>query len=666
MGKGNNSELVDAIRGGQIFKHYLTMFKQVFWWVVGAGGSIFIACFVAVMMFKSNKVEFFAWFNWIQSWYLVEFIEKPHKNIYYFEDFGQGFSAKAHTIYTNEGVNYWADAFIQNLTIATFISTVFFVIFVVGLVRFFVGKGKSTIENELIRGGQLFEAKDMKAHLKKLSKRKEYKNDFKPGLVDIGGILIPKPFETHGFAIFGSPGSGKTQLYMKFCDAARKLGERAIVNDRSGTIVEKFYKEGDIILNPLDTRCAPWSLFNECHHKHDYDRVANILFPEQNGDPFWYEAPRLIFVSLAMKESKKKTPSVHRLAEFILTCTVDELVALCSNTLAQSLMDKDVIKQTNSLRSVIVTKLQAFLLFEDHKVQGFSIRDWVMCEEQKGWIFITSNKDQEASLKLLITSWLEIASSSILSLKPDHMRRIWLWFDELHTLNKVESLSSTLAELRKYGGCGVIGFQGAKQAVSIYGLEGLDALIDSCATHVFFRQNNEGSAKYASQQLGKADMYESTSNLSYGASDIRDGAQHGNQRHVRELVLPSEIQSLPDLNGFIRFGKGLPVSRFKLTYIERETVAEGFIEDTDKLHRLDAIVTDPTGARVSSSFDESPDRFNEPDNNKIIDDKVQDPLAGFDIPEGYSTDDKSANRQQFGELDRFGSEPLSFDFDDNH
>jgi len=662
MSNANSNGVMDAIRGGQIIKHYIAMFKQVFWWIFGAGSFFFISVFMATMFFKSSKVEFFAWLNWVQSWYLVSFLEKPNKSLYYFEDFGNGFEVKAYTIYVDQGVNYWADAFVSNLVLSSIVGGAFFIFLIFIVIRLFSNKGKSQIENELIRGGELVDVKEMASYLKKLQKSDK---KFKPGAVDIGGVKIPLDFEPQGFAVFGSPGSGKTQLYTRFCDGARRLKQRAIINDRSGTLVEKFYREGDIILNPLDTRCAPWSLFNECHHKHDFDRVANILFSKQSGDPFWYEAPRLVFVSLAMQESKNKMPSIHRIAKKVLTCSVDELVSLCANTLAQTLIDKDTIKQTNSLRSVIVTKLQAFLLFEDHISQGFSIRDWIHCEDHDGWIFITSNKDQEASLRPLITSWLEIASSSILSLKPDLQNRIWLWFDELHTLDKVETLASTLAELRKYGGCAVIGFQGAKQAVEIYGVNGLDALMDSCSTHIFFRQNNEGSASYASKQIGKADMYESTSNLSYGASDVRDGQQHGQQRHLRELVLPSEIQGLPDLTGYIRFGKSIPIVKFKLDYITRKDVAPGFIEDTAKLYRLDEIVTNPKNIEPNEEFDESDDRFNQPEKDlsqsKKENDKHVDPLGSFDIPVDSTFDSNKADAQAQEDLQRFTNEPLDFD-----
>tara|TARA_Y100001949_G_scaffold176250_2_gene188615 strand:- start:1007 stop:1588 length:582 start_codon:yes stop_codon:yes gene_type:complete len=191
--------------------------------------------------------------------------------------------------------------------------------------------------------------------------------------------------------------------------------------------------------------------------------------------------------------------------------------------------------------------------------------------------------------------------------------------------------------------------------------------MDSCSTHIFFRQNNNASAEYASKQLGKADMYESTSNLSYGASDVRDGQQHGQQRHLRELVLPSEIQALPDLHGYIRFGKGLPVSKFELKYKERKSVADPFVEDTDKLHRLDDIVTNPNRNRATGDVDESPDRFNQPEKaqeQEKTTSKHVDPLGSFDIPNDQQIEAEKAERQAQDDLRSWSMEPLDFDMND--
>jgi len=48
--------------------------------------------------------------------------------------------------------------------------------------------------------------------------------------------------------------------------------------------------------------------------------------------------------------------------------------------------------------------------------EPFSIRNWVEEDQGNGWIFIASRPDQEDTLKPLITLWLDIVTSAILSI----------------------------------------------------------------------------------------------------------------------------------------------------------------------------------------------------------------------------------------------------------
>ncbi|MCY4470225.1 MAG: type IV secretion system DNA-binding domain-containing protein, partial [Thiotrichales bacterium] len=61
----------------------------------------------------------------------------------------------------------------------------------------------------------------------------------------------------------------------------------------------------------------------------------------------------------------------------------------------------------------------------------FSIREWISDEERGGFLFLTSRGDQHASLRGLISTWLEIAVNAMLSLAQDDGRRIWVILDEL-------------------------------------------------------------------------------------------------------------------------------------------------------------------------------------------------------------------------------------------
>src|SRR3546814_19876886 len=90
-------------------------------------------------------------------------------------------------------------------------------------------------------------------------------------------------------------------------------------------------------------------------------------------------------------------------------------------------------------------------------------RDWGATEGDDSGRFVTVKADQLPSLRPLITVWLDIAISAIMSLKPDQQRRLYCVIAELPSLQKLPSLSDFLARARNYGGRGILGFQSYPQ-----------------------------------------------------------------------------------------------------------------------------------------------------------------------------------------------------------
>lgn len=59
-------------------------------------------------------------------------------------------------------------------------------------------------------------------------------------------------------AMIGTTGSGKTTALRQLLDGIEAWGEAALVYDTSGEFIAHYYRpeRGDIILNPVDARCA--------------------------------------------------------------------------------------------------------------------------------------------------------------------------------------------------------------------------------------------------------------------------------------------------------------------------------------------------------------------------------------------------------------------------
>ena len=145
-------------------------------------------------------------------------------------------------------------------------------------------------------------------------------------------------------------------------------------------------------------------------------------------------------------------------------------------------------------------------------------------------------------------------------------KRTWFLIDELHNLKKLPKLDLALAEVRKYGGCFVLGTQLISQLERVYGEELTRSITGLCGTKIVMNVPEPITAKYMADFSGEKEEITSLEALSYGANTIRDGANIS-QRYSKETVISaSQIMELATGEAFIRFS-GIPIVgkvKFKL------------------------------------------------------------------------------------------------------
>jgi type IV secretory pathway TraG/TraD family ATPase VirD4 len=129
--------------------------------------------------------------------------------------------------------------------------------------------------------------------------------------------------------------------------------------------------------------------------------------------------------------------------------------------------------------------------------------------------------------------WLAIVSNAILGLEADEDRRIWVLMDEMPSLHKLPELGSITAEVRKFGGCYLIGIQSYAQLLKTYGKNAADEMFDLLNTRFFFRAPSAQMAQISSKDLGEQEVDISKENVSYGANTLRDGVSLGHQTVTR-------------------------------------------------------------------------------------------------------------------------------------
>lgn len=557
-------------RGGQISFHNIRMFFQINKAIWNVGFMGVIAC-VAVLTYWFTPLEILRTFyeynrasilGWFDTYYELS-LPIEGKQIL--------LNSKAllkYPYFAHKADLIWLSVFQAVIWSLVITGTGF-----VSLVGYFIVKGKKQGESTFLRGAVLAEPGSLAKQI--------IKEKMASDLV-IDGVPIIKQSEVQHFLIHGTIGTGKSQLMMKFLEQIRKRGDRVIIYDKGCSFTSYFFDEHrDVILNPFDSRCANWDMWGEAPRDSDFENMAESLIPlHGNTDPFWVDAARTVFSSVAMR-LRHDAPSIDKLLEILLTSDFEHLEPFLKGTAAATLVSGKIEKTAISIRSVITTYLKSLQSLKGLNTElnpKFTIRGYILDETQKGWLFISSKGEQHATLKPLISMWLAMASLTLLSLEEDRQRRIWFICDELPSLHKLPLLAETIAEVRKFGGCFMLGMQSQAQLGKVYGRDAGAEIFDLLNTRYFFRSPSHEMAKLVANELGEEEIEESTESYSYGANSIRDGISVGKHKTKRQIVTYPEIMQLKDMQCYLRLPAHYPVVKLHLSYKDRKKSAMDFIE----------------------------------------------------------------------------------------
>ncbi len=558
-------------RGGQIAFHNLRMFFQinkalfnvhcVTWLIVCLG-----------LVWYLIPLEWFAHASAYYSANIFKILRKEHVFTLPYDGgtYKQSVLALTTHPYYPKVISLCSKKLVQCVWMSLGISLSFAVL----LSIYFIKKGKFQSENQFVRGSKLIDSNVLKRYIK----NKRTNSD-----IIIDGFPLIKNTEVEHFLVHGTVGKGKSQLIMKIMDTLRARGDRVIVYDKGCTFTESYFQEGtDRLLNSYDVRCAPWDLWQEAPSESILENMAESLIPMHgDSDPFWVNAARTVFVSAAERMRHDTDRSLDKLLKLLLTTDFEDLEPYLKGTPAATLVSNKIEKTAISIRAVITTYLKS--LYSLDGVQNgteevFSIRDYILNPTQKGWLFISSNGEQHKSLKPLISMWIAMASMALLSLPEDSNRRIWFICDELPSLHKLPLLGEIIAEVRKFGGCFLLGMQSFAQLEKVYGRSGGQEIFDLLNTRAFFASPSYAMAQMVSKELGDEEVEDSRENYSYGANSIRDGISIGKNRLTRPIVAYPEVMALDPLSCYLRVPGNYPVTKLQLKYRKRPSKAQGFIE----------------------------------------------------------------------------------------
>ena len=394
----------------------------------------------------------------------------------------------------------------------------------------------------------------------------------------LASLPLPQGIECGHILLHGTTGTGKSTAIKALLDTLRARGDRAVIFDKGCTYFEELSRPEDILLNPLDTRSRAWDLWADCRDAADFDTLAaaQIPLPVGTHDPFWIQAARTVLSTVTYRMRKEPDRSTEKLLERCLSSDTRLLQEYLQGTVAEALVSDKIEKAALSIKAVLATYLKSFHSLGNTNA-SFSLRSWVEDDSASNWLFITSRGDRHETLKPLISTWLDIAVNTLLSLSPNPQRRIWFILDELASLQPLPSLLASLAESRKFGGCVLIGLQSIAQLEKIYGVAGAKEISSLLNTRMFFRQPDPVIAEWSAHNLGERITIEAREGASMGTGALQanDTLHHSERR--KPVVSFSEIVQLPNLEAYLRLPGKYPITKVTFIPIKRSKHQAGYV-----------------------------------------------------------------------------------------
>lgn len=446
------------------------------------------------------------------------------------------------------------------------------------------GKDKSEVKSYSIkhrknetyrRGAKMLSAAQVAWDLKKS------KEPVSP--VMLGGVPISENAMLRHFLIGGTTGSGKSVLFINFLDAEEQTA-RAFVIDNGYGLLQRYYsaKRGDAILNPLDQRCEDWSPFAELEGPEDATLIACSLIPERGEGPGseWVSYAQALCSCLLRRLGETGLATNAEFYRLATSATVEELQPILSGTEAASMLDKGADKMFGGARGIMNVQLRGFdQLNPDAGKDGFSIRKLV--RDSRGWLFLPYLDSQRKYLKNLLASWADIAI--LAAMEKESKDRKFFVLDEFDSLGRIGSVrDDLLSKGRKYGAVALIGVQTLSQIRDRYGKDGAGAILGNCSTWVAFKTPCTEMGEEISKRIGEQEIERRVESSSAGKTrgknrTANEGQSIQNQIVKSRLVMPEEIRTLANCEGFLMTAEG-QVCPVHLDFPPaRQARAEGFI-----------------------------------------------------------------------------------------
>ncbi len=462
------------------------------------------------------------------------------------------------------GVEHFISIHRVPLQISTLVFWISFLLVSVILYRNFSDFGKELYTDQHLRGTKLLNKHELEREIlgQIQSEIREIRTDAgvpfwatfglkehnffgKPFCPTACGLRIPEDCLSKHMAAIGSSGVGKSTLIKHKIEHSYKTGRKGIVLDFGGELYRDLGRDDDIILSLFDKRTSFWDFSCEKRRGQPIDSglIASYIVPKSDKEnEFFSNGARQVLASLisTLKTAKAISEAKNSAGGF-----QKHFSDFNKNITGKSGEGQE--------RGIIGTFAQ-YLKFTDHlnywpenlgNTTPISLFEWAQNDDPR-WIYITVNQTDLEASETLIRLWFNLAIAGLMEREPDnHLPPISIIIDELNALGPLETLPHVVNISRKYGGEGFFGVQTESQFLSLYGNSLGRQIQNGIQTKWIFRVSDPLETKHLSELLGSKEYLQKTKSTSYGVSDFNDRETLGESTTERQVVIPSEISTLP-------------------------------------------------------------------------------------------------------------------------
>jgi len=183
--------------------------------------------------------------------------------------------------------------------------------------------------------------------------------------------------------------------------------------------------------------------------------------------------------------------------------------------------------------------------------EPFNIEKWLKSNKQSKLFLLNNVKDSDLNA-IRISVFVNTIIKIILSMEENSERRVYFYLDEIGAAAQIDSLETALILGRSFGLTVIFGIQEIAKIDHIYGENIRKTMVNNLNTKIILRVSDYETANYLSQIIGESEVKEVDFNNVLNNSE-QGGSLNVNRKSTQKLiVLPSEIQNLPDLSFYFK------------------------------------------------------------------------------------------------------------------